>query len=71
MWGRKPTFGGRELCIESFLLDASENLYGQTVRLEFVARLRGEQRFESAQALTRQITRDVAETRRVLAQATL
>lgn len=69
--GRKPTFGGRELCIESFLLDASENLYGQTVRLEFVARLRGEQRFESAQALTRQITRDVAETRRVLAQATL
>lgn len=68
--GRKPTFGGRELCIESFLLDASENLYGQNVRLEFVTRLRGERRFASAQDLTRQIARDVEETRSVLARIT-
>lgn len=67
--GRKPTFGGRELCIESFLLDASENLYGQNVRLEFMARLRDEQRFASAQDLSRQIARDVEETRRIFAQA--
>ena len=66
--GRKPTFGGRDVTVESFLLDTSANLYGRRVRLEFVARLRGERRFASVEDLTRRIGEDVAEARRILAR---
>ena len=65
--GLKPTFGGESLSVESFLLDAEGDFYGQELRLEFVARLRGEQRFASAAALGRQISADVALARRLLA----
>ena len=65
--GRKPTFGGSSLGVESFLPDARDiNLYGQGVRLEFVARLRGEQRFASVEALRAQIAQDVAEARKII-----
>ena len=53
--------------MESFLLDAAEDLYGQDLHLEFAARLRGEQRFADAGALSRQIGADVAAARRLLA----
>ncbi len=66
--GRKPTFGGRDVTVESFLLDTSADLYGRRVRLEFVARLRGERRFASVEELTRRIGEDVAEARRILAR---
>ncbi|MDO5484340.1 MAG: bifunctional riboflavin kinase/FMN adenylyltransferase, partial [Desulfovibrionaceae bacterium] len=67
--GRKPTFDGTSLNVESFLLDSDMDLYGRQVRLEFVARLRGEQRFPSVAELTCQIGRDVAEARDILARA--
>lgn len=66
--GRKPTFGGAELGVESFLLDDGEDLYGRRLRLEFVARLRGERRFDSADALKEQIGLDVDEARRILGE---
>ena len=66
--GRKPTFGGRDVTVESFLLDTSANLYGRRVRLEFVARLRGERRFASVEELTGQIGEDVAEARKILSR---
>ncbi|GHU96400.1 riboflavin biosynthesis protein [Deltaproteobacteria bacterium] len=69
--GRRPTFGGGDVIVESFLPDASENLYGQCVRLEFVARLRDERHFDSAQALKQQIDRDVDTARVLLESATL
>jgi len=65
--GRKPTFDGTALGVESFLLDADMNLYDRQIRLEFVARLRGEQCFASVQELTRQVRKDVAEARGLLA----
>ena len=65
--GHKPTFGGSPLGVESFLPDADGiRLYGQEVRLEFVARLRGEQRFASAEALRAQIAQDVTEARKII-----
>ena len=67
--GVKPTFDtGRSLLIEAFLIDFSGDLYGQTLRIAFVERMRGERRFESADALVEQMHRDVEEARRVLAQ---
>jgi riboflavin kinase / FMN adenylyltransferase len=64
--GVRPTFQtGRGLLVEAFLLDYEGDLYGQTLALEFVDRLRGEQRFDTVGALIEQMDRDVIETRRV------
>jgi riboflavin kinase/FMN adenylyltransferase len=64
--GVRPTFQtGRGLLVEAFLLDFEGDLYGQTLALEFVDRLRGEQRFDTVEALIEQMDRDVVETRRV------
>jgi riboflavin kinase/FMN adenylyltransferase len=64
--GVRPTFQtGRGLLVEAFLLDFAGDLYGQTLQLDFLARLRGEQRFESVEALIEQMDRDVVQTRQV------
>ena len=67
--GRKPTFGDNELGVETFLLEDGKNLYGQMMRLEFVARVRGEERFASVEALKERIAQDVKDARALLAQA--
>ena len=62
--GVRPTFDtGRGLLVEAFLLDFDADLYGETLRVSFVSRLRGERRFESAEALIAQMHLDVEETR--------
>ena len=67
--GRKPTFGDNELGVETFLLEDGKNLYGQMMRLEFVGRVRGEERFASVDALKQRIAQDVKDARSLLAQA--
>lgn len=67
--GTRPTFGPGALTVEAYLLDFTGDLYGQTMRLRFVRRLREEIAFTSEAALVRQIEEDVAETRRVLPDA--
>lgn len=65
--GFNPTFEDRsEPVIEAFLLDYDADLYGQTLRLEFLHRLRDEAKFESADALIEQIDDDVVRTRDLL-----
>jgi riboflavin kinase/FMN adenylyltransferase len=65
--GVRPTFTtGRGLLVEAFLLDFDAEIYGHTLRLKFLKRLRGERRFDSVDALIEQMDRDVAETRRVV-----
>jgi riboflavin kinase/FMN adenylyltransferase len=62
--GVRPTFGtGRAVLVEAFLLDRDVDLYGQTLKLDFIARLRGERRFETVDALVEQMHRDVERTR--------
>jgi len=62
--GVRPTFGtGRVLLVEVYLLDRDVDLYGRTLKVEFLARLRGERRFESVQALIEQMRADVQRTR--------
>ncbi|MBJ6759379.1 bifunctional riboflavin kinase/FAD synthetase [Myxococcaceae bacterium JPH2] len=67
--GVKPTFGGSEVTIEAHLLDFSGDLYGQELRVQFLERLRPEQRFGSAAELVGQIKRDVEAARAVIARA--
>ncbi len=62
--GLRPTFAaGRS--IEVHLLDTERELYGATLRVECVARLRDEKKFDGIDSLRAQIARDVAEARRV------
>jgi riboflavin kinase / FMN adenylyltransferase len=53
----------RDLLVEAHLLEGGADLYGRTVELEFVRKLREERRFESDEELAGQIARDVAEAR--------
>ena len=65
--GVRPTFDtGRGLLVEAYLIDFEGDLYGQTLRIAFAKRLRGERRFESAEALVAQMERDVEDARNVL-----
>lgn len=66
--GRRPTFYEESglLLLEVYLLDFEGDLYGRDVRVRFRARVRGQERFESLDALIDQMHRDVAECRRVL-----
>ncbi len=61
--GTTPTFGSSSLQVEAFLLDCTVELYGQPMKLEFLRFLRGQQRFESAEALAEQIEQDVRQVR--------
>lgn len=65
--GVRPTFGAGGRVLEVHIFDTNEDLYGQRLRVEFVRRLRGEKRFASVAALIRQMDRDSARARSVLA----
>ncbi|MBF5044731.1 riboflavin biosynthesis protein RibF [Aggregicoccus sp. 17bor-14] len=67
--GVKPTFGGSEVTIEAHLLDFSGDLYGRELRVQFLERLRPEQRFGSVAELAGQIKRDIEAARTVIARA--
>lgn len=66
--GVRPTFQtGRGELIEAYLLDFDGDLYGQSLCLDFLVRLRGERRFDTAEALVEQMHRDVEQTRELVA----
>ncbi len=68
--GVRPTFAtGRAEVIEAHLIDFDGDLYGSTLRLDFVARLRGERRFDAPEGLISQMDRDVERTRKILASS--
>jgi len=66
--GVRPTFvTGRGVLIEAHLLGFEGDLYGRELRLVFLERLRGEKRFDSADALVEQMRADVESARRIAA----
>jgi riboflavin kinase/FMN adenylyltransferase len=68
--GVRPTFAsGRGVLIEAYVIDWQGDLYGRELRLDFVRRLRGERRFDTAEALVERMARDVVEAREALASA--
>jgi riboflavin kinase / FMN adenylyltransferase len=68
--GVRPTFEtGRGVLIEIHLIDFSGDLYGETLRIAFIERMRGEKRFDSVDELVEQMNRDVAQAKEIAAQA--
>ena len=65
--GYNPTFGNEVLSVEVHILDLCANLYGQSLFVHFVQRLRGERKFASLDELKAQIGKDVALARTILA----
>jgi riboflavin kinase/FMN adenylyltransferase len=69
--GVRPTFdSGRGVLIETYLIDRDEDLYGNTLRVAFVERLRGEKRFVGVEELIAQMRIDVEDAKRVCASFT-
>jgi len=66
-FGRRPTFDNGAPLLEIFIFDFEGDLYGKSLIVEFVDWLRGEEKFESVEALVSQMRQDAADARRVLA----
>jgi len=71
--GVRPTFEAEPAPprMEAHLLDFDQDIYGQSLALEFIQRLRGEVKFSSVNALSEQIRQDVQQAREVLDSDTL
>jgi riboflavin kinase / FMN adenylyltransferase len=64
--GVRPTFAtGRGLLVEAHLIGFDGDIYGETLRIAFLDRLRGEKRFNSVDELVTQMNRDVEEAKRI------
>lgn len=64
--GMRPTVDGREMLLEAHLFDFNGDLYGRHLTVEFVRKLRDEEKFASLDDLTRQMHRDAAAARALL-----
>ncbi len=66
--GTRPTFESADHLshVEAHILDYSEDLYTRQLSLEFISRLRGEERFESVDTLIHQIYEDIDRTRAIV-----
>ncbi len=65
--GIRPTFDLTERLVEVYIMDFAEDLYGKTIGVEFVERLREQEKFSGIDALIHQVNQDVADARRSLA----
>jgi riboflavin kinase / FMN adenylyltransferase len=64
--GFRPTVAGTEPLLEAHVFDFDGSLYGRELEVEFVAKIRDEEKFTSLDALVQQMPRDAAEARRLL-----
>ncbi len=69
--GVRPTLGGTRLVVEVYIPGFRGNLYGRTLALSFVSKIRSERRFPSLAALKAQIRKDVAALTRKPSSATI
>ena len=67
-FGRRPTFDNGAPLLEVHLFDFAGDLYGEMLDVEFVGWIRGEERFESAEALIDRMNEDSREARACLAE---
>jgi riboflavin kinase / FMN adenylyltransferase len=65
-FGTRPTVAGKEPLLEAHLFDFDGDLYGRRIEVEFVARLRDEEKFADLPALVEQMHRDAAQARAIL-----
>lgn len=66
--GYNPTFGNDALSVEAHLFDFQADLYGETICVEFVRKIRDERKFDSVDALVAQIAQDAEQARAIHAQ---
>jgi riboflavin kinase/FMN adenylyltransferase len=64
--GENPTFGDNERTVESFLLDYHGDLYGHSLSVDFVSRLRDERKFKNIDELKKQVAADVKHGKEIL-----
>jgi len=64
--GVRPTVAGKEMLLEAHVFDFDGDLYGREITIEFVSKLRDEERFASLDALVQQMHRDAAAARQIL-----
>lgn len=64
--GKSPTFGGSQRAVEVYVLDYHSDLYGRQLKIDIMARLRGEKQFATAEELKKQITEDIKQGRAIL-----
>jgi riboflavin kinase/FMN adenylyltransferase len=64
--GTRPTFEGKQQTLEVHILKDVGDLYGKSITVEFVSRLRAEQRFDTREALIAQLERDRQATEDIL-----
>lgn len=69
--GRVPTFGEQQVSVEAHLLDFDGNLYGKQMKVELVQSIRFEQKFDSVDALRRQISADTQAARALIGKEPL
>jgi riboflavin kinase/FMN adenylyltransferase len=67
--GIRPTFDPPVELLETYLFDFSGDLYGQTLEIALIERLRGERKFDGLDALVAQMDKDVAQARAILADS--
>ena len=65
--GTRPTFGGTKPLLEVHIFDFDEDIYGAYIHVDFIARLRSEEKFRGAEELVEQMHRDTARAREILA----
>lgn len=66
--GTRPTYGHTQRVIESYLLDFKNEVYGQEVDIEFIAYIRGDEKFASPEDLVKQISKDIYKSMELLEQ---
>lgn len=66
--GTRPTVDGVEPLLETHLFDFDRDLYGRRIAIEFVAKLRDEQKFDDLPTLVAQMNRDAEQARAILMQ---
>jgi riboflavin kinase / FMN adenylyltransferase len=69
--GHNPTFGEGPRTIEAYVLDFAQDIYGESVKLSFVKRIREERRFAQIEDLVTQMHEDVQAARAIFDQLNL
>ena len=65
--GTRPTFGGEKPLLEVHIFDFDNDIYGQYIHVDFIARLRSEQKFDDVKDLIEQMHKDSEDAKAILA----
>lgn len=66
--GTRPTIDGTKALLEVHIFDFDEDIYGEHIHVDFIEKLRDEEKFPDLDALTEQMHRDAAQAREILAR---